>query len=197
MTVTYEWIRRRKMAHWELLNQSLIRSLLASIEEYSLNCRQGLLNMLARPGAQGRNKAKKKVESADKPGSVVSNHSSGTTVTSGLMQPTRKHLRARSLQSNMLPYLVLLQVGFTLPRSVTTRAVRSYRTISPLPAARINKLQAVYFLWHFPWARAPQALPGTLPAGARTFLPLQAARDCLADSVGNDRVVWGVMQGMS
>ena len=74
------------------------------------------------------------MESADKPGSVVSNHSSGTTVTNGLKQPTRKHLRARSLQSNMLPYLVLLQVGFTMPRSVTTRAVRSYRTISPLPA---------------------------------------------------------------
>ena len=30
--------------------------------------------------------------------------------------------------------------------------------------------QAVYFLWHCPWARAPQALPGTLPNGARTFL---------------------------
>ena len=31
--------------------------------------------------------------------------------------------------------------------------------------------RAVYFLWHFPWARAPQALPGALPCGARTFLP--------------------------
>ena len=31
--------------------------------------------------------------------------------------------------------------------------------------------RAVCFLWHFPWARAPQALPGTLPCGARTFLP--------------------------
>jgi hypothetical protein len=30
--------------------------------------------------------------------------------------------------------LALLQVGFTMPRRVTTRAVRSYRTISPLPA---------------------------------------------------------------
>ena len=45
---------------------------------------------------------------------------------------------------------------------------------------------AVYFLWHFPWARAPQALPGTLPVGARTFLPLQAASDCLADSGANN-----------
>ena len=29
---------------------------------------------------------------------------------------------------------------------------------------------AVYFLWHFPWARALQALPGALSEGARTFL---------------------------
>ena len=29
---------------------------------------------------------------------------------------------------------------------------------------------AVYFLLHFPWARAPQALPGAVPCGARTFL---------------------------
>ena len=35
-----------------------------------------------------------------------------------------------------LSYLVLLQVGFTLPPSVATGAVRSYRTISPLPALR-------------------------------------------------------------
>jgi len=35
-----------------------------------------------------------------------------------------------------LPYLVLLQAGFTLPRRVATRAVRSYRTISPLPAPK-------------------------------------------------------------
>ena len=29
---------------------------------------------------------------------------------------------------------------------------------------------AVYFLLHFPWAHAPQALPGAVPSGARTFL---------------------------
>jgi len=32
-----------------------------------------------------------------------------------------------------LPYLVLLRAGFTVPRTVTSRAVRSYRTFSPLP----------------------------------------------------------------
>jgi len=34
------------------------------------------------------------------------------------------------------PYLVLLRVGFTVPSYVTTDAVRSYRTISPLPVLR-------------------------------------------------------------
>ena len=33
----------------------------------------------------------------------------------------------------VLPYLVLLRAGFTVPRTVTSRAVRSYRTFSPLP----------------------------------------------------------------
>ena len=55
------------------------------------------------------------------------------------------HLGLESLQgSSDLPvpnvghvikgtYLVLLRVGFTVPRTVTSRAVRSYRTLSPLP----------------------------------------------------------------
>ena len=81
---------------------------------------------------------------------------------------------AGPLPGRLLPYLVLLQVGFSVPRRVTTRAVRSYRTFSPLP--RAVRPVAVYFLWHFPWARAPQALPGTLPAGARTFLPRVSPR---------------------
>ena len=33
----------------------------------------------------------------------------------------------------MDPYLVLLRVGFTIATSVASRAVRSYRTFSPLP----------------------------------------------------------------
>ena len=106
----------------------------------------------------------RKKESADKPGSVEGNHSSRTAVANGLKRPTREPARLRSDTAKggpVLPYLVLLQVGFTLPRSVTTRAVRSYRTISPLPGPL--PAPAVYFLWHFPWTHVPQALPGTLP----------------------------------
>ena len=35
--------------------------------------------------------------------------------------------------ARLLPYLVLLRMGFALPACVTAAAVRSYRTFSPLP----------------------------------------------------------------
>ena len=82
-----------------------------------------------------------KFELADKPGSVVDNHSSRHSVTAMLKQPTRIQREARLTDS----YLVLLQVGFTLPSRVTTDAVRSYRTLSPLPT-----VSAVCSLLHFP-----------------------------------------------
>ena len=115
---------------------------------------------------------RKRWESADKPGSVVDNHPSGTHVAARLERPTRKPLRAAGTgpKARVLPYLVLLQVGFAVPPNVATGAVRSYRTLSPLPSPHCCGAWAVCFLLHFPWARAPQALPGTLPCGARTFL---------------------------
>ena len=77
-------------------------------------------------------------------------------------------------EAGALPYLVLLQAGFAVPSNVATDAVRSYRTVSPLPSAHFCAAWAVCFLLHFPWARAPQALPGAVPCGARTFLCLLA-----------------------
>ena len=80
--------------------------------------------------------APKRWESADKPGSVEDNHPSGTHVAVRLERPTRKPLRAAGTdpKARALPYLVLLQVGFAVPPNVATGAVRSYRTLSPLPA---------------------------------------------------------------
>src|SRR5436853_3130359 len=56
---------------------------------------------------------------------------------------------------------------------VAKRAVGSYPTVSPLPL----ESRAVCSLWPFPSPRGAQALPGSLPSGARTFLstPLQPA----------------------
>jgi hypothetical protein len=48
---------------------------------------------------------------------------------------------------------------------------------------------AVYFLWHFPWTHVPQALPGTLPCGARTFL--RRCRQRLSGRLSGGSVVTG------
>jgi len=84
-----------------------------------------------------------------------------------------------------LPYLALLQVGFAVP-SVLPRP-RCALTAPFHPCQHLLRgTSAVCSLLHFPWARAPQALPGTLSTGARTFLPgvrLRTHRGgCLASS---------------
>ena len=73
--------------------------------------------------------------------------------------------------------LVLLRMGFTLTPCVTTRAVSSYLTISPLPlphetyvSREPQKGVAVSFLLHFPWSHLRRTLSGILPYEARTFL---------------------------
>jgi hypothetical protein len=53
---------------------------------------------------------------ADKPGSVENNHSSGTNVAVCLKQPTQERYGPYLCASTLLFYLVLLQVGFTMPQ---------------------------------------------------------------------------------
>ena len=60
---------------------------------------------------------------------------SSPTASSDLPGSPRGQRSPASEDAEALPYLVLLRVGFTVPRRVATRAVRSYRTISPLPRA--------------------------------------------------------------
>ena len=73
------------------------------------------------------------------------------------------------LNAPRAPLFGLAPGGVCRAVGVATRAVRSYRTISPLPLPLARPLGGI-FLLHFPWAHAPQALPGTVPYGARTFL---------------------------
>jgi len=108
------------------------------------------------------------VESVDKPGSVEGSHSSGTSLARCLKQPTREpcgpHVGGKprcspiwSCSGRGLPcHFRYRKRGALLPHHFTLTPDRN--------------LGAVYFLWHFPWARAPQALPGVLSIGARTFL---------------------------
>ena len=94
--------------------------------------------------------------------------------------PGRRAGRASAIFIAALPYLALLRTGFAMPRAVARRAVRSYRTISPLPAP--CGASAVCFLLHFPSARAAEKLSRVLPGGARTFLHALRRSGCSANS---------------
>ena len=72
------------------------------------------------------------------------------------------------------PSLLGLAPGVVCPAAaVTGGAVRSYRTISPLPAPK--GLGGV-FLWHFPWGRPRRVLPGTVFPWSPDFPPSASRR---------------------
>jgi len=58
--------------------------------------------------------------------------------------------------------LGLARGGVCHAPTVTRRAVRSYRTFSPLPVPRQAGPSAVCFLWHCPWPRGRWVLPTTV-----------------------------------
>ncbi len=73
------------------------------------------------------------MESVYKPGSVEDSHSSGSPVTKRLKQPTREPRGPRVWGEPNAPLFGLAPGGVCLAALVADSAVRSYRTISPLP----------------------------------------------------------------
>ena len=134
-----------------------------------------------------------------KPGSVPrergDGHSSGTFVAERLARPTRAAARqarpaAPVIGQRRLPLLLgLAPGGVCRAAAVAGSAVRSYRTISPLPPPGRTEMRkegsAVYFLWHFPWGHPRRALPGTAPAWSPDF-PHRANRAARP----SDRLAW-------
>ena len=114
----------------------------------------------------------KSVEWTCKPNFVAccqaEDHSSAARVTAAVEQPTRTLERTRA--GPLRPYLVLLRRGFAVPPTLTCGAVRSYRTVSPLPPAPCGAGLAVCFLLHFPSRYRAWPLASLLPVGVRTFL---------------------------
>jgi len=113
-------------------------------------------------GSKVNENKEKAAELADKPGSVVDSHSS-TRMRHRSAQATYPDL-ARAAPWG--PYLVLLQVGFAVPVRYRTRGALLPHRLAPWSTRDVGGI----FLLHCPSARAAQALPGTLPCGARTFL---------------------------
>ncbi len=123
-----------------------------------------------------------------KPGSVpavrpcsdraaIDGYSSGTPIARRLVQPTRMTGGRRALWCDPLSSLFDLAPGGACRAApVARRAVRSYRTVSPLPPY----WTAVCSLWRFPsGSGSPPSPAGRYPApclhGARTFLDAKHA----------------------
>ena len=103
-------------------------------------------------------------------------HSSWTPVTRRLQQPTRTAdpdltcaLRSRA---TLVPSLFgLAPGGVCRAAGVAVRAVRSYRTFSPLPRPIHNAPRRFVFCGTFPRLAPAGRYPAPIVHGARTFLP--------------------------
>ena len=134
----------------------------------------------------GRSIQHKKIyQPACKPGSVWKfapfetslrdGHSSGTPVARRLVQSTRvadlKTGSASQIAPHARPPLFdLAPGGVCHPTSVARRAVRSYRTFSPLPAYALAGFGvADCFLWHCPWGCPRRPLAATVLSWSPDF----------------------------
>src|SRR5271168_435984 len=91
-------------------------------------------------------------------------------------QPERQGQRTRprgALRRRASLLFGLAPGGACHAADVAARAVRSYRTLSPLPPAFFVRKtrKAVCFLWRFPWGRPRRTLSGAVSAWSPDFPP--------------------------
>jgi len=84
---------------------------------------------------------KNKAESACKPGSVLNSHSSRPDVAVRLKQPTREQRGPRQCS----PIWSCSEWGLPCHAALSPRAVRSYRTVSPLPRMSCDTVRRFIF----------------------------------------------------
>ncbi len=116
-------------------------------------------------------------ESARKPGSVLDSHSSRPDVAVRLQQPTRKRRGPR----HRLPIWPCSRWGLPCHVALSPRAVRSYRTVSPLPRMSCDTVRRFVFCCTFRRLAPPRRYlaPCPMEPGLSSAL---ARRDCPADS---------------
>ena len=135
------------------------------------------------------------LQTARKPNSVLDDHSSRRPITEPLQQPTRRFWLPANRVSppwrigpiRFLPpgeerqdpcLFGLAPCGVYPAASITGRAVRSYRTFSPLPLsfARLGRYVLCCTCRPDGLNHPSRTLSGTLPCGVRTFLPRSTPR---------------------
>ncbi len=119
-----------------------------------------------------------------KPGSVVDSHSSGTGVATCLKQPTRERCGPHLCFSHCSPIWSCSRWGLPCRYCYQQRGALLPHPFT-LTESYSEHDKAVYFLLHWPWDCSPQALPGTLPYGARTFLPFNTSIETATASVNS------------
>ena len=102
----------------------------------------------------------KKKESAGKPGSVVGSHSSGSCVAAGFKQPTRERRGPR----HSSPIWSCSRWGLPCHAALTPHAVRSYRTVSPLPRTPCDAVRRFAFCCTFRRLTPPRRYLAPCPA---------------------------------
>ena len=122
---------------------------------------------------------KRKKESADKPGSVVSSHSSRPCVAARLEQPTRERRGPRHYS----PIWSCSRWGLPCHAALAPRAVRSYRTFSPLPRTSRDAVRRFAFCCTFRRLTPPRRYLAPCPMEPGLSSAQQVRRGCLADSV--------------
>ena len=144
-------------------------------------------------GAVGLHRASHRhCHQACKPGSVPRSawergdgHSSRMPVARHLLRPTRAaHLETRLavFWAAAPPLFGLAPGGVCRAVPVARTAVRSYRTLSPLPRCLVaDGAGAVCFLWHCPWGRPRRRLSGTVLPRSPDFPPCLPIRWLLAE----------------
>ena len=126
---------------------------------------------------------------------AAANHSSRTTVTGRLEQPTRELGRAvlrcssEILGGSTPAYVALLPMGSTSPSPLPETRWALTPPFHPYPAGALARAgQAVCSLLHFPWRSRHRALPGIVLCGARTFLPSRCLPACAGRPRTGDRL---------
>lgn len=136
-------------------------------------------NIKKKKTARERAVFRRTMESADKPGSVVSSHSSRPCVAARLEQPTRERRGPR----HGSPIRSCSGWGLPCHAALAPRAVRSCRTVSPLPRTPCDAVRRSVFCCTFRRLAPPRRYLAPCPVEPGLSSAHRVRRGCLADSV--------------